>query len=203
MRIVPLTRGAVAIVDDADYEALSRHTWHLGSGAYGGSFYAYAWVNGVHVSMANFIIITGDGMVIDHINGATLDNRRENLRECSTKQNTWNRAKGRSLSKKSLASGSKYKGVSRRTYEGKFTTRIFWTAAIRAEGASKQYLGSFNTEQEAAQTYDTAAKQFFGPFARLNFPSDQNNVPPEAFFKPQEFSECANTLSVPAQRHSK
>jgi hypothetical protein len=34
-----------------------------------------------------------------------------------------------------------------------------------------EYLGCYPTPEEAARAYDLAAVQFFGAFARLNFPS--------------------------------
>jgi len=89
---------------------------------------------------------------VDHINGDTLDNRRENLRLATHAQNQQNR-KVRSDSK------SGYKGVWYRSDTGK------WCAEIKAN--RKRYcLGSFGTPEDAYKAYCDAAKELHGEFAR-------------------------------------
>jgi len=88
---------------------------------------------------------------VDHINGDKLDNRIENLRECSHQDNMRNRKKklGKTLSKGVYKHHNKYK------------------AMIRSDGV-EHYLGLFNSEREAAQAYNTAAERLHGDFAKLN-----------------------------------
>lgn len=92
----------------------------------------------------------------DHINGNSLDNRKANLRAATRRQNCWNNSKRKP---KSL---SKYKGVS-------FSKRGRpWKAMLTVNG-KWIYLGSFNSENQAAKAYDKAARRHFGEFAKLNF----------------------------------
>jgi hypothetical protein len=100
----------------------------------------------------------GDPVRVDHINGNGLDNRRSNLRLCTTQQNAGNvhrPAKGR----------SRFRGVYWVTKAAK------WEASIRNKNHRK-YIGRFATEEEAARAYDAAAKRILGEFATLNFPDE-------------------------------
>lgn len=92
---------------------------------------------------------------IDHINHNRLDNRKENLRECSSEEN------GRNKSKRS-GTYSKFLGVTK--------SRKKWMAQIEKDGKST-YLGVFDSEYEAAKVYDKKAIEIFGEFASLNFPN--------------------------------
>lgn len=90
---------------------------------------------------------------IDHINGNALDNRKENLRVCTHRQNTYNRGK-----MKNNTSG--YKGV----FIDKGRKR--WTGACVVEG--KRIKKQFDTKEEAALFYNEIASKYHGEFARLN-----------------------------------
>lgn len=94
-----------------------------------------------------------EGMVVDHINGNTLDNRRYNLRVCSVTENVRNSAP--------QAGTSRFKGVHWDKEKNK------WYAGIKFE-RKQVFLGRFSSEEEAALAYDNAAKSFFGAYARLN-----------------------------------
>ncbi len=133
----------------------------------------------------------GPGLVVDHINGIPLDNRRENLRVASQKQNACNLRI--STRHKKSNSTSQFKGVSKINYLFQSGVPIRWRAAI-GSGNKFKHLGCFNTEVEAARAYDTAAKQYFGPFARLNFP-DQIDVPPVSETYKQESFLCGTNRS--------
>lgn len=93
---------------------------------------------------------------IDHVNGDPGDNRIDNLRIVSSQQNKWNRGSR-------PGSLSRFVGVSR-SASGK------WFGQINVNGKF-HYLGTFETEEEAARARDAAALQHHGRFARLNFPA--------------------------------
>lgn len=94
---------------------------------------------------------------VDHINRDRGDNRIENLRLCTHREN------GRNLTPREGGS-SAFHGVS---YHA---ARDRWRAYIQTEEGSL-YLGSFPTEQGAARAYDQAALQHHGEFATVNFPN--------------------------------
>ncbi len=108
---------------------------------------------GKSVPLHRLIMNAPKGMLVDHKNRNTLDNRKKNLRLCTRAQNMWNR--------KATNATSKYKGVTYFKRVGK------WIAMITAN-KNKIYLGIFFKEEDAARAYNKAAKKLHGKFARLN-----------------------------------
>lgn len=106
-----------------------------------------------HFALHRLVVGAARGEEVDHKNGDTLDNHRENLRRCSHAQNSRNLRKSRG--------GSKYKGVSRRSGGS-------WKSQITFEG-KQFYLGTFDLETDAARAYDRKARELFGEFASTNF----------------------------------
>lgn len=103
MKEIPLTQGKKAIIDDKDYNKISKYKWYLHNRGYAvrkmrseegkpvGKKYSIAIF--MHHSILNGK--TQKGFIIDHKNGNKLDNRRSNLRTCTQSQNCLNsRAKG-------------------------------------------------------------------------------------------------------------
>jgi hypothetical protein len=104
---------------------------------------------------------TPENLLCDHINGNVLDNRKENLRSCTNQENTFN-AK--------IKNKSGYKGVCWHKRISK------WNANIRIND-KLIHLGYFEDIYEAAATYNSAAKEYFGEFARLNdVPIEYENI---------------------------
>lgn len=93
------------------------------------------------------------GYVVDHINRNRLDNRLENLRICTQKENSYNTTK-------SPNTKYQYKGVSQ-------SKKGLWTASITKDG-KKHSIKNINSEIEAAQIYDIMAEELFGEFANKN-----------------------------------
>ena len=96
------------------------------------------------------------GLVVDHRNCDSLDNRRDNLRVVTQAINMRNRRKRKNTS-------SQFIGVSLRKSRNRFDVNI-------RHNGKKIYLGSYDNEIDAARAYDAAAKKYYGEFARLNFP---------------------------------
>jgi AP2 domain/HNH endonuclease len=156
MNWVPLTRGQFTLVDDEDFEGLMQWKWHIFYSR--NNAYARRNVNRPKVRaifMHRQILGVSGGCYVDHINGDSLDNRRANLRPCTTSQNICNRGKTRKNT-------SGFKGVSWRKADRR------WTASIRLRGQD-YYLGHFPTPLHAALAYDKAARELHGEFAKPNF----------------------------------
>lgn len=96
------------------------------------------------------------GMIVDHINGDRLDNRKANIRVCTNQQNIRNSGKPRRFKK---AASSQYKGVSFNKQKQK------WQVFIYMNGKNKN-LGSFVSELDALAAYETAAMNLHGEFFR-------------------------------------
>jgi len=88
---IPLSRGLFARVDPEDFEELSRYKWSASQS--GKNFYAVRQEKGRTILMHRQIMAPPEGMIVDHINRNKLDNSRANLRVCSHRENTRNRAK--------------------------------------------------------------------------------------------------------------
>jgi len=104
--------------------------------------------------MHRMIMQPPEGMVVDHINGNGLDNRRCNLRICTQEQNARNNA-------------PKGNGASR--FKGVFPCGKKWGAKVTHRKKTHR-LGVFADEVEAAKARDRLALKLHGEFARLNFP---------------------------------
>lgn len=98
-----------------------------------------------------------EAVEVDHIDGNTFNNQKNNLRIATATQNAQNR-------KRFKNNNSIFKGVSR---PGR--REIGWRARITIN-KNTITLGRFDDEISAARAYDEAARQHFGEFARLNFP---------------------------------
>ena len=155
---ITLTQGQFTKVDPEDFLWLSQDKWRCQTRPHS----CYAIRNGrtgkkrKHIWMHREIMKTPKHLVCDHINRDGLDNRKKNLRNCTAMENLLNRGPY----KNSL---SKYKGVSWKNKKKK------WEVAITKADCCK-YLGSFESEIEAAKAHDAAAKILHGEFAYLNFP---------------------------------
>lgn len=131
MKELIVKTGEIVLVDDTDYEALSQYVWHV----YRRNGYQYpvAQIAGRRTYMHR-LLVGVPGLVVDHINGNTLDNRRENLRSVSHAINCQNRTAA-------PLSNTGYRHV----YRLKNGTII---ARVVRNGA-RHYLGAFRTADQA------------------------------------------------------
>jgi hypothetical protein len=162
-RSIPLTRGAFALVDEADFGWLTQWCWRLNSHGYAIRS-IYVEEHEVHFSMHRVIMNAQRGQFVDHIDHNRLNNTRANLRFVTFQENMRYRrcyANNR----------AGFKGVSAR--------RQRWQARIGLD-EDIIHLGYFATPEIAAQAYDAAAKRLFGAFALLNLPDHETPLEVEA-----------------------
>lgn len=97
MKEINLTQDQVALVDDEDWEELSKYKWYARWDKKLKSFYAIRNIrlNGKKTSLMIhrqiMKLCKGDKRQVDHVNHNTLDNRKCNLRIVTNRQNLWNR----------------------------------------------------------------------------------------------------------------
>lgn len=92
-KFIQLTKGMRAVVDDEDYDRLSKHYWYLHetkSTSYAAR-YDYSGEFRRLIYMHRQVLPVRDGMPVDHINRNSLDNRKCNLREVTVAENNRNR----------------------------------------------------------------------------------------------------------------
>ena len=92
---------------------------------------------------------------IDHINGNKLDNRVENLRKATQRQNTFNR--------------KNVKGCSFHIRKNKWDARIMIDGKIRN-------LGSFDTQEQAREAYLRAKEKLHGEFMPFNMKHELGHI---------------------------
>lgn len=146
MKEMYLTQGKFALVDDADYEWLSKWKWCACKNRK--TFYAARRVlkeDRMPTTIYMHQVIMGkptNGLFIDHIDGNGANNQRSNLRLVTHRQNLQNRHESQS---------SKYAGVSWNKKGRK------WKAQIRI-GKTRKHLGFFTEEEKAYSAYCDALR---------------------------------------------
>lgn len=152
MKLIPLTQGLFAIVNDDDYQELSKHKWYAHKQH--GPVYAERkqTIDGRQVTVKMHRAIMGNlGEVIDHIDGNGINNVRSNLRFASHSQNACNR---KTMSNNTTGQRGVVfvKGANK------------WRATISKKGVRKN-LGYFASFQDAKEAYIKASKVVHSQFA--------------------------------------
>lgn len=146
---IQLSKGGVALVDDADYERIARHRWHRSAFGYAVRFVTEDGKPRV-VWMHREVMHAPRGLEVDHINRDRLDNRRSNLRLATHAENSRNTRSKRGVGEVPGVGFHKASGT--------------WRAYIRVNG--KQIEKSGFADKAAAVEYRIAlAEQHFGEFS--------------------------------------
>lgn len=142
--------GKVMLVDDEDFEMMSKYKWYFSACKNKSFCYAktYSLKDGKWISLfAHRLIMNAPkDMIVDHKNHNGLDNRKANLRVCTVRDNARNR-----LCVVNNKTGMK--GV-HRVFRKR--TGMKYVSAIT--------LGTFDTPEEAQNAYARAAKIIFGEY---------------------------------------
>lgn len=146
-KLIPLTKGKFAMVDNEDFDRVKDINWHCNSKGY---------ARNTKVGlMHRYIMNAPDHLDVDHIHHNTLDNRKSQLRLVTPLLNSWNQS--------SKSGTSRHVGVHWNSYNNK------WTSSIRHDGRLV-FREDFEDEDEAGRARDVKALSIRGEFAYLNFP---------------------------------
>lgn len=150
-----LNSGLVIEIDEENLEKVNKYTWFETEEGYIRANFKSDDGKRFGVLLHRYLTNAPEDMVVDHKDRNPLNNKIENLRICTNAQNSRNR------SIHTDKESSKFKGV----YFNK--KKKVWESAIGFEG-SQIYLGSFDSEENAAVIYNRKAIELFGEFALLN-----------------------------------
>ena len=144
MKKIPLTQGKLALIDDEDFDLVSKHKWSVSN--IGHNFYATTRSKDTKY-MHRLVMNNPAGLEIDHINGDGLDNRKKNLRVCDRSRNSANR--------RNFKNSTGFRGVAKQSLSNTYQAGI-WIRGKRI------YLGTFKTPEEASLAYRKKYREEYG-----------------------------------------
>lgn len=142
----PSRPGAIAIIDDEDFEQIAKYKWHIRIDGYVARR-RRASEPGTHRYITLHKFLLGAAGEVDHINNDKLDNRKENLRLCTRAENCRNS-----------------RGWSKTGYKGVTKVGSRYRATIMVNGQAHR-LGMHSTPEAAHAAYCEAATRLHGQFA--------------------------------------
>ncbi len=143
--IIRTSNGVPILIDVDDTKIITAHSWCISK-----TGYAVANVGGKTVKMHRLLLNAPADMLVDHINGDPLDNRRFNLRLCTQSEN----AKNAALSKNNT---SGHTGISL-TPNGRYRARI-------VVDRNEIHIGTYDTVEEAVAARLDAERKHYKEFA--------------------------------------
>ena len=157
MKLIKLTKGYEAMVDDEDYERVMQYKWHVWISPHTVyakySAYPFGHKRAITVRLHRFIMNAPKGIEVDHIDLNGLNCQKYNLRLATRSLQNLNRDH-----------------YGQHEYKGVYPTKLGkWIAKLRCN-YKNYYFGTFETIEEAAKAYDKGAIKIWGNNARLNFP---------------------------------
>lgn len=151
MRLINLLNGILALVDDDDFDRLSKFNWCLHQNPRARYATTKNLVDGRYrtIYMHRFIMNAGAGEVVDHIDHNGLNNQKSNLRICTQTQNLFNGH---------LRLGpTGLRGVTKSENGKRYHARV--------RGV---WLGTFDSATEAAIARDAVVREQFGEICIFN-----------------------------------
>jgi hypothetical protein len=152
MKLIPLSQGKFAQIDDEDFSLVSQWNWHADK--HRRTWYAATNLRlssrKVKMYMHRLIMRTPEGMKVDHIDYDGTNNQKSNMRNCTNGQNL---------------QGAHCKDNTKGTCWDKRNNKFMSSIWYDGKG---HFLGYYDTVEDAALAYNNAALKHFGEFARLN-----------------------------------
>lgn len=149
----------VFLVSSRDFARINKYQWSLSviKSKNHQYYYAASTVDGKCVRLHQFIMSTigYKGLVVDHINGNTLDNTRQNLRVVSASQNISNQIL-------SINSSTGLYNV----YPNKDGSKPY-RVSISVKGKRKS-IGRYYSRDEAIRVANMVRRMYYGPVSMLN-----------------------------------
>jgi hypothetical protein len=160
---IELSKGYSTKIDLVDFPLISQRSWLAVYQKHSGYVYAQASTStkinrkkvSINFRMSRYILnVTDPKIEVDHIDGDSLNNTRNNLRLCTKGQNMSNLRKIRK-------SSSRFKGVTFSKSKNKWKSQM-------SHNDKNRHIGYFDSEIEAAIAFNWEALKWRGSFAKLN-----------------------------------
>jgi len=140
------------IIDSVDMRLFGNYKWRIDHNK--STCYLRTQIGRKDIRLHRLLMHAKPGQIIDHINGNGLDNRRCNLRFCTTSENNQGCKRKNAF--------SKYRGVHLDLRRNRWRARI-------CKDYKVHNLGYFKSQRAAALAYDIAADNLYGGLSHKNF----------------------------------